>query len=89
MMVGEGVCVFVGVKVIVCVEVAVCVAVEGSRVTEAVGDVEGVSVGVTVGVSDGLFLGMKIKARRRMSPIMAAGIPNLTAAGGMERAAQT
>jgi len=60
--------------VTVSVGVSVDVAVKGSGVTEAVGDAASVDEGVTVGVSGGLFLGMKIKARRRSNPIN-AGIP--------------
>ena len=77
---GEAVNVAVGVRV--CVTVAVLVGVKGSDVADAVGDAA--SVGVGVGVSSGgLFRGMKIKASRRMSPMM-KGIPYLRNAGGRE-----
>jgi hypothetical protein len=56
--------------------VAVFVVVGGSEVAEAVGDDSGVDVGGTVGVAGGLFRGMKMKVRRRISPMM-AGIPYL------------
>lgn len=66
----------VGVMVAVDSSVGVNVAVGGSDVAEAVGDDSTLGEGVTVGVSGGLFLGMKIKAKRRIRPIR-AGIPYL------------
>ena len=61
----------------------VCVAVEASvRVTVSEGDGATEGVCVTVGVSIGGFgRGIRIKANRRMIPII-AGIPNLRSADG-------
>ena len=75
----------VGVKVMVAVLVGEDVAVGGSRVAEAVGDASNVGVGVGVS-SGGLFRGMKMKVRRRISPMM-AGIPYLMNWGGRARRA--
>lgn len=78
-LVAEGVNVgLVGVTegVTVSVGVSVNVAVKGSGVIDAVGDAARVGVGVTVGVGGGLFLGMKIRARRMINPIN-VGIPYL------------
>ena len=72
----------VGVMLAVTVLVGDDVAVGGSGVAVDVGDAA--SVGVEVGVSSGGFVfGIKVKANRRISPMM-MGIPYLIYAGGRE-----